>query len=354
MAKKDKKIPPHLPPKPTEIYFNNKIHFLLWIFLILILSSLTGLAVSLSTIAWIAPPIVQNQTYFLGSNNRGVEEIDPVIVQQLNQRVVSIYDTRRKIGGSFYSSTAFLGSAIMVSSDGWGAVYMPNYIKGVEKYWDVFDYQGTAYKVKNTIFDADEEVLYLKLEGEGFRVASFVDLDKISGFDNILILNKEGIKVAQLGEKEEVSDGSFNIADPQYRFLAKNNQTQGSLLFDTKGGYLGTQGQTGLIEGWQIEREVSSLLSEVKLKTNYLDVEGYFVEGYFEDNKWKKASGFYIVKLRSALQTEPRLAIGDVILKIGDQSVDKFGLAKQVLLAKNGEKITILRRGEQMEVYILE
>jgi len=347
--------PPHLPPELksqsiTPLY--KRFNFFFLLFIVLTLSALTGIASSLSTIAWLTPPITfQNQVNLLNGLNKETEVISPTMVQQIKQRTVSIYDSRQMVGREFYKEDAYVASSIMISSDGWSAVYKPNYILGEEIFWEAIDYQGEGHNIKNSIFDAKTGILYLKYDGTGFRVISFADTNTLDRVKSVVLYQKDDVKIISLGIKYKVIEGKdFFIWDPQYRFLKDSEYSVGSNLFTSDGGFLGFVGKFGLVEGWQVESQLLTLLSTGELQSKYLGISGFIVDEIYNVNKWKKIDGFYISHIESFYKQQ--FKVGDVIIKIDGQSINKFNLARQTLQLSQGTSFIVLRNGKEIEVLV--
>lgn len=347
--------PPHLPTEPqtqvtTPLY--KRFNFFLLLFIVLLLSALTGLTASLSVIAWLTPPInSQNQINLLDALNKETEVVSPTMVQQTKQRTVSIYDSRQMVGREFYKEGAYVANSIMISSDGWSAVYKPNYILGEEIFWEAIDYQGESHTIKNSIFDSKTGILYLKYDGTGFRVVSFADYNALDRAKSGVLYQKDGAKNIFLGDRyKTIEDKDFFIWDPQYRFLKDSEYSVGSVLFASDGGFFGFLGKLGLVEGWQVETHLLSLLSTGELQSKYLGLSGFIVEEVYDGNKWKKTDGFYVSTLDSL--SKQQFKVGDLVTKINGQPVDKFNLARQISQLSQGASFTVLRNRVEVEVLV--
>ncbi|MCF6276304.1 MAG: hypothetical protein L3J07_00490 [Candidatus Magasanikbacteria bacterium] len=352
MNNNSKYKPPHLPQDlQIPMKTHNRVGFFLMLFVILLLSGLSAVATSLSVIAWLSPPIILDKVLFVDSLGKDMQNINPNMLQQTKQRTVSIYDSRQMIGMEFYKEDAFIADSIIISSDGWSAIYKPDYVSGEEIFWDAIDYQGESHKIENSVFDKNTGILYLNYEGNGFRVVSFMNLADLDHIKSAVLYKRDGSKKILLGDKYKIIENkNFSILELQYRFLKDSDFSVNSVLFTDGGEFLGFVGLAGLVEGWQVEVQLLSLLSKGSLRENNLDISGFIVEEVFDKTKWKKIDSFYVSDI--GIVSNQNFKVGDLITKVSGQPVDKFNLARQVLQTSVGSSFTILRNGGEIEVLL--
>jgi len=343
--------PPHLPTETCRVDTHHKMQNLRWIFFIFFIAILSGVAASLVTVAWVAPIFTPTDYYGLTHENRGLNRPDSFVVKQTRQKVLNVYDRRKITDKSFYSEKALVGQAVMLSSDGWLVLFYPDYISGVEKNWDILDYQGVSYKVQKSFFDSVAKMVYCKIDGQGFRVVSFLPSDRLNADDSFWALNK-GLSTIKLTAGAIDIKKFLTIWQPQFYWQVDSIVDKGNWLFGQGGELVGVSGEDNkLIPAWVLENQLNSLLSNQTVSYKGLALKGYFVSSLKTGDIWKEISGFYVTE-SAAIAGLNNIGKGDVLIKINGQDVKPESLAEQILTAPNELEIVAYRKGEEVKVVV--
>jgi hypothetical protein len=347
-----KKIP-HLPPKSCNINAHYKLQFLPWLLFFVMISIIAGVAATLSTVAWIAPSVVVEQPMYqiFGDRRNSNINVDQMVLRQTKQRILNIYNKNKKIGNKFYSEDARLFDVVGLSADGWVVGYYPDYIRGMEKNWDIIDYQGEIFSIEKSFIDPISALLYLKIKKDDLRVMSFANFDindnhiwslygnntVFSSFDSF-IKNKNNI--------------SSYIWNPLYTSKLDNDLDIGSILLNAKGELVGfSDKDNNVIFGWYVEKQINSILENNQVKYTALSVQGFFVDQLINESMIEPVKGFYITTSFTR-PTEKTIGVGDLILSVNNKPINRFDLAKDILLSSDELSLMILRNDKELEIKV--
>lgn len=346
---------PHLPPKTCRVDTYRRLQNVKWILLFAVFAFIAGGSAALMFNAWLAPNYSFMSLWTVGNaDNRAVDknQPDPLLERQARQRLLAIHNKRKKAGGEFYSRESFVANAAVVSSDGWVVAFAPNYSLGMEKNWEITDYQRVVYKLEQTFYDKLERLLYFKVKGDGLRVVSFPQWPDVAAGAALWSVGFSGWQQTFIKENIKTTDKNlFNIWLPQYNFQLEDNVVPGSLLFNDNGELAAVAGEDkNITHGWLIEAQTKALLSTGKLSYRGLPWQGYFIQGAGQEQV-KNVVGFYVEKSPTAASAAA-VGKGDVILKINGETVEEEMLAEQVWLAPDEFKVMVLRAGREIEVAV--
>jgi len=344
---------PHLPPKTCRIDTYYRLQNIRWILLFALLAFLAGICAAIITGVWILPSNENNNVWF--GNNIDARTIsynspDPFFIKQTEQRFFTIYDKRKKTAEKIYSAESFIGQAVIISSDGWAAAYVPNYFFGWEKNWEIVDYQNNIFSVDKVVLDAFSQVLYFKIETQGSRVVSFPTWDKLQMGAFVWTVTEEKWQENYIKENNRIkTDKSFYIWDQQYHYSLVKTVSPGSLLIDEQGNFIGFVDDNGLlVAGWLVEQQVNNLLSKGVLGYNNVNWKGHLVK-IIKDNG-ASINGFYLNSVGTKSVTA--LKAGDVILKINGKNIEASSITENIWLSPNEFEVVFLRNGEENNIWI--
>lgn len=356
MIMKEKKDPPHLPARSCRVDTYYRLRSLKWTLFLIFVAFISGTAAALSAVAWLAPAFVQSDAYYPASRESRLlttNKPDSLFQHQVGQKVLKVYDQNKKIGKNFYDKDSLVLNAAILSSDGWAVAYYPGYVAGSERHWEAVDSQGLYYGVDSTVYDSISELLYIKVDGQGFRLNSFSQWSDLAIGNNYWALTHEGWQEVSLGDL--VSTGKSKaqlIWRPQYFYSVWQDLSEGSMLFDSKGSLVGlVDGEKMLRSAWLIEGRINSLLDLSQISYYGLDWRGYMIDGVESEGKWKKLSGFYISNIDS-LATTSTVGLGDVVLRINNDPVKEKFLAGQLFSASDVLTVSIWREGRELDIEV--
>lgn len=348
--------PPHLPPESCRVDTHYRLRSLRWTIFLVVIAFLSGTAAALSAVAWIAPMYILPAGSSVSIINNGqasnVKPADSVLTRQVEQRIVDIFDRRKKTGKMFYSEKTFVASAVVLSSDGWVAAYYPAYIVGEEKNWEAIDDQGLYYGFEKAVYDKVGELLYLKIIGDGFRITPFADSRGLANGQLLWAVERGEWQAVLLGDflPEEIK-GSAPIWRPKYFYSLSSALLDGVALFNNSGELVGISQSGKVTPAWLVSSQIGSLLEKKATQYKLINWKGLIINGVEWEGKWKNLTGFYISEA-SGLPANNTVKVGDVIIKINGDAVSDQTLAEKIFIAPDEFKVTVWRKGAEVEAVV--
>lgn len=345
-----------MPPESCRVDTHYRLRSLRWTVFLIAISLLSGTAAALSVAAWVTPAQVASIGYRQNAVGNGKDSIfqsaDPEFIRQTEQKIITVFDRRKKTNKLFYTDKAMVGKAAMLSSDGWAVIYYPAYIVGEEKNWEAVDDQNLYYSFEKTAYDKVANLLYIKIKGVGFRISSFADWHNLSSGQGLWAVRKEDWRRVSLGEITQVeSKSALPIWQPSRFYSLSSEMTDGALLFNDNGELIGISGAGQVMPAWLISSQVSSLLEKKSVKYNLVNLKGWTINGVEWEGKRKNLNGFYVSET-SGSSAKSAVKVGDVIIKIEGDSVSEQNLAEKIFTAPDEFKVTVWRKGEEIELNV--
>src|SRR3989338_11221916 len=348
--------PPHLPPESCRVDTHYRLRSLRWTVFLILISFLSGTAAALSVSAWITPAQVASIGYRQNAVGNGKDSLfqstDPEFVRQTEQKIITVFDRRKKTNKLFYTDKALVGKAAMLSSDGWAGIFYPAYIVGEEKNWEAVDDKNLYYSFEKTAYDKVANLLYVKIKGAGFRISSFADSRNLTSGQGLWAVGKDGWRRVSLGELALVeSKTATPIWRPTRYFSLSSETTDGALLFNDSGELIGAVDTGQVVPAWLISGQIGSLLEKNKVKYNLVNWKGWMVNGVEREGKKKNLNGFYVSEA-SGSAANKAVKVGDVIIKINGDAVLEQTLTEKIFIAPDEFKVTVWRNGEEIEAAV--
>ncbi len=341
-----RKNAPHLPPKSCRVDTYYRLQNIKWILLFALLAFVAGISAALIAVTWVIPQydtvgVVNNFNNHAVSYNTP----DPFLIKQSEQRMFTIYDKRKKTEEKVYSEESFVGKAVIISSDGWSATYIPDYFFGWEKNWEVIDYQNNIFSVKKVVYDNFSGVLYLKVDTQGARVVSFPNSNKIQIGSFVWSISANKWQDDYVKDNNKIkNDKSFYIWNDQYYYSLANSNQGGNILLDEQGNLLGFLDVTGLVvPSWIVEKQTNNLLSVGVLDYKNINWKGHMVQVNRENGVI--LSGFYLDYVGDK---NGDLKVGDIIFKVNEHNVKAEDISEYVWLCPDEFQVVVLRGDEEL------
>ncbi|OGH93379.1 MAG: hypothetical protein A2563_02095 [Candidatus Magasanikbacteria bacterium RIFOXYD1_FULL_40_23] len=347
-------VPPHLPPKTSSIETHRHLQRLKLLLAIVVFSVIAGASGASMMIGWIWPRFADGDVWITSYTNSGMSraQLETRIREEISTRVVSVHRGTTSVGGVNYFNKK-IGDGIMLSSDGWLAMYQPRYDGNYKNIYIAVD-GGNIFQPEKAVWDKYSGVLYLKIQNEQFKVVGFAD--EGSDLDDIFVWQNDNwyhgtvlypifnYKIPHLDTapiKSYSLNGSFNAGQ-----IAINNQ----------GRVVGFVADNNLLlPGFYITRVLSQVLSQQALSYPSLGVEGWFGEEQtiftVSETKLKageKARGFLVSGVWSVGSV---LRKGDLLLEVNGRIVAPDNLW-YIINNNESVKVKILRSGKTLEVEV--
>ncbi len=350
-----KKLPPHLPPRDTNEFLKQRRQSLAWLVLFVVLSLMASVAASLATLAWIAPPYAQSPLYTFHTpaviNDRSTSRaLDSIISQQVDQRIVQIYDTRNKLNGRFYAENALIGQGLLLSSDGWAVMYASVFPLRVDAL-EAMNHQGVAFAISKQIVDETTGLVYVKLKGEGFRSdITFQDWKSFSAETPVWAVHSGAQLPIQTVEiHPDTSDVlALNSLTASFVPSQVSDNIVGDVIINEQGQLVGIATEDRVILGWEMSTQMKNIFENGALTYPHIPWRGRVLTTIKTDGILKSFSGFYITDSPTRATTST-LGVGDIITKIQGETFDAATARRDFVLTEDEMvDLTVLRRDEEL------
>lgn len=349
---KEKKHPPHLPKKIVSLRDMEQWFLVKWVLLMVAVGLFAGVAAALSVSAWILPAPSSDVLFVRGAGAGGSgsrPEMDSATVRTVRYRLLSIYDSG-KSARVWQTEDSLLAHALVLSSDGWAVAYYPAYRTGKERLWSVADHTNTLYDIKKTVYDPMTGLLFFRFDISDVRVSSFARSEDIA--EGAVLWAVDGSwKAAAVGISERVS-GELSYPYEEYsRYDLDGSLALGDILVNDRGDFAGFVDADGrLLPAWWVQYQLPHILETGSEFEPKIPWRGFFVNARHTDGARYERLGFYVSRLDRIVKNGPR--IGDVVVAIGGDPVQKDFFYRQILSASGGVTMKVVRGEEEIEVGI--
>lgn len=346
--------PPHLPPKTSSVESHRYMQRLKLLFAVVIFGLIAGMSGASIMLGWIWPKFAEGDSWISSYTRPGISraELENRIRSEVASRIVAVHRGTASVGEvNFFNKK--IGDGIILSSDGWLALYQPSYDGNYKNIYVVVE-RGNIFQPENAVWDKYSGVLYLKIKNEQFKVVGFVDesenLDDIfvwqdnNWYHGVVLYRIFNYKIPHLDSAPIRSyslNGTFNAGE-----IAINNQ----------GRVVGMIGEDNLLlPGFYISRVLPKVLSRQSLAYPSLGVEGWFGEEqtiFVDSDETSKtgetAQGFLVTNV---LTSGNLLKKGDLLSEINGRVVTADSLW---YIINDNESVTarVLRNGKVIEVTV--
>ncbi len=345
--------PPHLPPKESDASNKSK-DFYIHIFFTILVSFFSGISAAMVAFTWILPPFPSlrtNFTFFQNSQNR---DNDFVLSQdqksQMKERMIQVFDTRKKFSEDFFSGAAFLGSAPLLTLDGWAVLTAP-ITQSDMKFLEVFDSQGRVLSVEQVIPDTKTGLVYINVQGQGFPVFALA---------NSVFTVQEPMWFAT---QDDFIFSPLFVSFPQSKensgplvdsiFKVQGNDFVSSFIVNEKAELTGVVNKNSVIfPSTDVIRHLRFLQKNDTIKTSFFPASGYIVYGVQKDESGKASSqyGFFVTDVGTKIQTG--LLLNDIITHVQGNSFNPQTVREDILNAGDEMIFTVVRQEKSIEVKV--
>lgn len=348
---------PHLPQKSSSIPMHNlwiNIRFTIYVGVIGLLAGITGALVSM---AWLEPEVVGSNQNILFVN-KVTEENDlttwsktPSLLaaKRLEYSTINIFDKSLSVVNNFYPQNAFLGRVAMLTSNGWGVFYYPEFNKNNLNNWLALDSQGIEYKIENTIFDNERGFVYVKFVGNNFRVMSFPNWNNFTHGSKVWVSNYNVWKERQLGDTIVVTTDPHLVTEQYSRLRLEPETESGNIVMTEEGHFVGFVDKEGLLQtAWYAEFQLPNLLEKGDFIKSKVDFEGYFVERHgISSIDATPGKGFFVTNLG---KNNTNLKKNDIIVSVNNLPLDSHNLWKTILMSEKDLSLVVWRNGQEITI----
>lgn len=344
-------VAPHIPAPSCNISAHKQwqnIKVLLSAVIFGLFAGLTGAAIMLG---WIWPNIGGGENW-VGVSENSVSTRDALtdsVRSESEDRLGTVYrDVSTNAGLNFLSADKKIGEAIFISSDGWMALYYPNF-DGNYKNWKVLLKNGAYLGVQKVLRDNYTNLVYLKVStanaGAQFKVANFNDQIK-PGQDLFVHTSVNWHHTFFNDYSAQAFVYPHLDSAPSVVLKLNDNFEAGSWVVDSSGKFVGViTSDNNVLPNNYLTTILPMVLSGQKVVYRTLGVSGWFSLEQPIVVGAERLNGFAVVKVGSA----KNLKVGDVITTINGQLVSPDNLWYNIV-NNQSVKLQVWRKGKSIEL----
>ena len=352
------KVPPHLPKKTKNLIQKETYRSLIVLGVLIIIAFVAAIAATLTTIAWIAPFSLGDTSLSSYRSPRSSDYTESVldvqVEKQMQQRMVRVYDTREKIGQAYYGASGLVGRAVMLTSSGWAVLYQSEYTPGEEQYWESVNHQGIVFPIKDVVFDSLSELVYINIEGDGFRGdVSFPEWNDIDEQSAVFAVNEYGstpLSFGSLAPSDTIE--VYSISEPRFFYQLTGTGVAGDIMVNDAGAFLGfLHKENRLIPSWLMSGQLEQLFANKTIEYTGLSVKGTTVNATTHNTTFESVHGLYVTQSPTRA-TSSTIGVGDVIVRVDGVPFHEASVARHILFAPSPVRVEVLRQGVVIEMMI--
>ncbi|TSC84901.1 MAG: hypothetical protein G01um101413_285 [Parcubacteria group bacterium Gr01-1014_13] len=309
--------PPHLPPKTSNI----EIHRLWQRLKILLVTVIFGLVAGMSgasmMLGWIWPRLAEGDMWVTSYISPGLSraQLESRIREEVSSRIVSVHRGLSNLSGASYLNKK-IGDGIMLSSDGWLAMYQPNYDNNSKNLYVVTD-DGRVLQPEKALLDKYSGILYIKIKDSQFKVSGFIDENSV--LDDVFIFHNSywyhgSVLYPSLNYQIPHLDSA-----PLLSYSLNGSFSVGEVAINSQGRVVGFVTEKNLLlPSFYLTRILPKILSQQTLSYPTLGVDGWFGDEQTIISEKTKVDGFIVSSVWSPSSVLRR---GDVLLEVNGRIV---------------------------------
>ncbi len=347
--------PPHLPPKTSNIELHRLWKRLKWLLAIVLFSVIAGMSGASMMLGWIWPRFAEGDTWITSYANPGLSrsQLEDRVRTEVSSRIVGVYKGAAVLNGANYLNKK-IGDGIILSSDGWLALYQPNYDSNYKNIYVVTD-DGQVWQPEKGILDKYSGILYLKIKDNQFKVAGFID-ENTAPDDVFIFHNSYWYHGSALYPSLNYPIPHLDSA-PLLSYSLNGSFNAGEIAINSQGRVVGFVTEKNLLlPSYYLTRILPKVLSQQPISYPSLGVDGWFSEEQtifsLKDKSatssesapgiGEKVQGFVVSNVWSAANPLRR---GDVLLEINGRVVTMDNLW-YIISNSQTFNIKVLRAGK--------
>jgi hypothetical protein len=342
---------PHLPPKVDNPQTAQFFQRLKWFVFIIVMSVLAGASGASMILGWIWPRFAEGDTWINSYTRPGLSraQLESLIREEMTARIVRVYRGATSVASVQYFNKK-VGDGVMVSSDGWLALYQPSY-DGVYKNLYIVDSSDHVYAPEDALWDKQSGFLFIKINNSQFnKVVEFVDENSLA--DDIFVWQYENWHPGSI--LYPVLSGKIPHTDtaPIRQYSLGSEFESGAIAINKQGRVVGFISEKNtLLPALTITRVLGDVLNKQLPTYASLGVDGWFSEEQVifsgkTGSAQEKIRGFFVSAVWSPGNL---LRKGDVITEINNRVVVPDNLWYTVSNAAS-VKAKVLRNGKIVEL----
>ena len=353
--------PPHLPPKTSNVEIHRLWQRLKFLLAVVVFSVIAGMSGAAMMLGWIWPRFAEGDTWITSYSSPGLSrvQLEARVREEVSSRIVTVHKGLANLNGTNYLNKK-IGDGIMLSSDGWLALYQPNYDNNYKNMY-VVTADGKVWQPEKALMDKYSGILYVKIKDSQFKVVGFNDEN--SALNDIFIFhNSDWYYTAALYPSLNHQLPHLDSA-PLLSYSLNGSFNVGEVAINSQGRVAGFVNEKNLlIPSFYLTRILPKILNQQALSYPSLGVDGWFSEeqNIISDKATsstisgnevgigEKISGFMVSNVWSAPNLLRR---GDVVQEINGRIVSADNLW-YIISGDQTVNVKILRAGKQIPLTI--
>lgn len=340
-------LPPHLPPKSCSIANHHRWRRLKILLVAVVFGLIAGMSGASMMLGWIWPRFADGEAWITSYTRSGLSraQLENRVREEISARIASVYKGTIGIGGVSYLNKK-IGDGVMVSSDGWLAMYLPNY-DGFYKTLQVVTGDGKVAQPESALFDKYSGVLFLKIKDRQFKVVSFTE--NVSAADDLFVFQDSyWYHGFILYPVFSAPIPHFDLAPLQFYSLS-GSFGAGRVAVNNQGRVAGFITEKNLLlPSFYLTRILPKILSQKIISYPSLGADGWFSDEQPIVFGKEKISGFYVTGVWSPAGG---LRKGDVLMQLNGRVVAPDNLW-YIISDNQTADAKVLRGGKQLEIKV--
>ncbi len=309
--------PPHLPPKTSNIETHRLWKRLKILLTIVVFSLLAGMSGASMMLGWIWPRFAEGDTWITSYTSPGLSraQLENRIREEVSSRIVTVHRGLSNLSGANYLNKK-IGDGIMLSSDGWLAMYQPNYDNNFKNLYIVTG-DGKVLQPEKAMLDKYSGILYIKIQDGQFKVSGFNE--ESSSLDDVFIFHNSywyhgSVLYPSLSYQIPHLDSA-----PVLTYSLNGSFGVGEVAINNQGRVVGFVTEKNLLlPSFYLTRILPKVLSQQALAYPSLGVDGWFGDEQTIVVEKTKLQGFMVTNVWSASSVLRR---GDILLEVNGRIV---------------------------------
>lgn len=297
------------------------------------------------------------------------------VLEDIKYRIVDVYDFSRKSSHPLSSgikdliySHQFLGKGVILTTDGWIAVYMSDNLsenkeKDESRFAVVLSDKTKIYHPMDIKIDNFSGIVFMKIEATGLDVMPLAETGEINDADEIILVGQDGISIESINnEGYNAIEGDDYVKSSDYlarRILINNDLNKASLVINLQGeltGFMDTN-KTAFAAAF-IDKAFKSILKHQEVVRPYLGIEYIDLSTILKvsDEEVVTNRGLVVYKVKpNGAAADSGIKENDMILKVENEEVKDDNLPELIQEYEQGTAVnfTILRNGEELVLQVV-
>lgn len=298
-------------------------------------------------LGWIWPKFADGDTWITSYTSPGFTraQLENRVQEEISARIVNVYKSVVIFGG-VSSLNKKMGDGIMLSSDGWFAMYQPNYDGNLKNLY-VTTQDGQVLQPEKAQLDKYSGILYVKIKDKQFKVVGFNDISSFSE-DIFVFQNSYWYHDSMLYPSFNYKIPHLDSA-PVLLYSLSGQFNAGDVVIDNQGRVAGFITEKNLLlPSFYITRILPKVLGQQALVYPSLGVDGWFSEEQAIVSEERKVQGFLVTSVWS---TDNSLRRNDVILEINGRVVTVDNLW-YIINSSQTLNVKVLRAGKNLNLVV--